>query len=63
MKYIFSILIVIAGTYKVVFSFIENQQIGHLFGLEINIWIYRLIWATLVIVSVLDIIKKRKTKV
>ncbi|WP_435677391.1 hypothetical protein [Patiriisocius sp.] len=62
MDKILSFLLVGVGLYKVVYSFIENLEVGLLFGTEINIWLYRIIWTSVIVLGVISIIKKSKQK-
>ncbi len=62
MDKILSFLLVGVGLYKVVYSFIENLEFGLLFGTEINIWLYRIIWTSVIVLGVISIIKKSKQK-
>ncbi|GEQ85335.1 hypothetical protein ULMS_08430 [Patiriisocius marinistellae] len=60
MDKILSFLLIVVGLYKVIYSFIENLTVGTLFGSEINIWLYRLLWFSVIVFGVISVIKKFK---
>ena len=60
MDKVVSFVLVGFGGYNVIFSFIEDLAVGTLLGAEINIWLYRLIWSSVVVLGTLSIVKKFK---
>ncbi|RDK89060.1 hypothetical protein [Marinirhabdus gelatinilytica] len=62
MDKILSIALLALAGFKVVSSFMQNQEFGTLFGQEINIWVYRGIWLVVGILAVSSILKKIKSK-
>ncbi len=47
MRKTLSIIGMIIAIITIVSSFIKNQDTGHMFGFEMDIWVYRLIWLAL----------------
>jgi len=45
---------------NVVYSFFGNSESDQVFGIEMNIWIYRLIWSLLALGIFYDYTKKNK---
>ena len=58
-KYISLIVAVLAGI-NLVSGFINNQESASIFGVEMNIWLYRGIWLFIGLVSFLDFYKSTK---
>ncbi len=58
-KYISLIVAVLAGI-NLVSGFINNQESASIFGVEMNIWLYRGIWLVIGLVSFLDFYKSTK---
>ena len=54
------LIIGILTALDVLYSFWENPEYGIFFGFEINIWIYRLIWAGVAFILLYDYFKKKK---
>ena len=55
-----TIIVGILAVSNVLYSFWGNQQSEQIFGLEMNIWVYRLIWTALAIGIFYDYFKKKK---
>ena len=60
-KYISLIVVVLAGI-NLVSGFINNQESASIFGVEMNIWLYRGIWILIGVVSFLDFYKATKKR-
>ncbi len=57
------ILILVVGLVaatNVIESFIRNVETEHMFGIEMNIWIYRIIWSLIAIWIFYDYSKKKE---
>ncbi len=59
MKKIISLIIGIMAIAMVVYSFWNNSTTESIFGIETNIWIYRLFWSIIAIILLYDYYKKR----
>ena len=64
-KYLSLILAVIVGL-DVFMSFVRNQDTENVFGIEINVWVYRFLWSGLAFllakVFVQELKKEKSTK-
>lgn len=47
---------------NVVYSFFENSETGQVFGMEMNIWIYRIIWTVFAAGIFYEYFKKHKSR-
>ena len=47
MRKTLSIIGMVIAIITIVYSFFDNRETGHMFGFELNIWTYRLIWLAL----------------
>lgn len=45
----------------VVYSFLGSSDTGRIFGIEMNIWIYRLIWSAFAVYMFYDFSIKKKS--
>ncbi|HBR52777.1 MAG TPA: hypothetical protein EYN07_06435 [Flavobacteriaceae bacterium] len=54
-------LLALAG-YRIISSFVQEQEFGSLFGLEINIWLYRGIWLLVGVLAINSLRKKINLK-
>ncbi len=54
------LVFVIIGILNIAFSFAGNNTIEVIFGFEINIWTYRIIWGVISVGSFLSYRKKKK---
>ena len=61
MKHIFSLLIIGIAFYKLALSFMNPEIATTFLGMDVNIWLYRLIWLSAAIFSALAIFRARKT--
>lgn len=62
-KYLSLILAIIVGL-DVFMSFVRNQDTENVFGIEINVWVYRFLWSGLAFLlarGFLQELKKDKT--
>lgn len=59
MKNIWSIIIGILAIINIIYSFWNATTIESIFGIEMNIWVYRLIWSVITIASLYDYYKKK----
>ncbi|MFC7358052.1 hypothetical protein ACFQO1_10155 [Jejudonia soesokkakensis] len=59
-KYALSIIIIFAAGFKLSASFVNPLEAVTLFGAEVNIWIYRLVWLAAGALSVFAIYRTRK---
>ncbi|WP_066220996.1 hypothetical protein [Formosa haliotis] len=59
MNRIFAIIIGILGVSNIAYSFYQNPEFERLFGIDMNVWIYRLIWAALAAKGVYDFFTKK----
>lgn len=62
-KYLSLILAIIVGL-DVFMSFVRNQETENVFGIEINVWVYRFLWSGLAFLlarGFLQELKKDKT--
>jgi len=57
-----SFVIVLVAIYKITESFTLNLRYGELFGIQINIWVYRGIWLIMGCISSYAIFKYYKDK-
>ena len=57
------LIFVFIGLLSIIFSFRGDNTIEVVFGLELNIWIYRAIWAFITIGSFYSYRKKVKSEV
>jgi len=62
MKRMTSLLLAFVALLVLVFSFISNQEEAQFFGLEVNVWFYRLIWSAVGVASFWDYKKNIKTE-
>ena len=53
-----TLIIGIIAAINVIYSFFGNSNSEQIFGFEMNIWIYRLIWSILAIIILYDYKKK-----
>lgn len=54
------LIIGILASMNVVYSFFGNLTSEKMFGFEINIWIYRLIWTVISVIIFNDYFKRKK---
>ncbi len=57
-----SLVIGILAVINVAYSFSSNSDTQSIFGFEMNIWVYRLIWSFMAIVILYGYYKKRTPK-
>ena len=57
-----TLIIGILAVVNVIYSFFGNSDSEQIFGIEMNIWIYRLIWSVLAIGVFYDYNKKIKSE-
>jgi uncharacterized membrane protein len=62
MKKNINVFVWIMALTLLIYSFIKNPSFESLFGFEINIWIYRLFWSIIAILSIIYHFKSSKTK-
>jgi hypothetical protein len=55
-----SLIIGMMAVATVVYSFFGNSLSGQIFGIEMNIWVYRLIWSVLAVLTISDYFNKKK---
>ncbi len=60
MNKIISLIIGIMATVNVIDSFWSDSTTETIFRIEMNIWIFRLIWSVIAIILFYDYYKKRK---
>ena len=60
MKHIFSLLIIGIAGFKLTQSFMNPENANTFLGMDINIWLYRLIWLSAALFSGFAIMKARK---
>ena len=60
MKYIFSFLIIGVAGFKLAQSFMNPDDAVVFLGMEMNAWLYRLIWLAAGIFSAISIMKTRE---
>lgn len=60
MKNIFSLIIIAVAGFKLTSSIINPNELVTLFGAEVNIWLYRIIWLSAGLLSVYSIYRERK---
>ena len=60
MKHIFSLLIIGIAGFKLAQSFINPENANSFLGMEMNIWLYRLIWLSAAVFSGFAIFRDRK---
>ncbi|AXT19968.1 hypothetical protein D7030_02265 [Flavobacteriaceae bacterium AU392] len=60
MKKVTSLLLAFVALAVLVFSFITNQETAQIFGISLNVWLYRLIWVAVGVISFLDYKKSSK---
>jgi hypothetical protein len=58
-KYISLIVAILAGV-NLVYGFVNNQESASIFGIAMNIWVYRAVWVVIGITSFLDYYKAGK---
>ncbi|WP_299781688.1 hypothetical protein [uncultured Formosa sp.] len=56
------ILVLLLSLSNIIYSFWGNQESDQIFGIEMNIWIYRLVWIFVIIGISYDYFKKKKTE-
>ena len=54
-------LLALAG-YRIISSFVQEQEFGSVCGLEINIWLYRGIWLLVGVLAINSLRKKINLK-
>lgn len=59
-KSILHLIIAIIAMVNIIYSFMKVSDTEHFFGIEINIWVYRLIWLGLGALSLLNYLKLKK---
>jgi hypothetical protein len=57
------ILVGLLSLLNIIYSFWKYSETEQIFGIEMNIWIYRLVWVLVLIGISYDYFKKNKTKV
>jgi len=62
MNSIVSLIIGIVAIINVVYSFWKVSSSQAIFGIEMNVWIYRLIWSVIAILFLYDYYKKTKLR-
>lgn len=60
MRKILLIVGMLIALLTLIYSFISNATTGQFFGLEMNIWIYRLVWLALFGLIFKDYLKESK---
>ncbi len=60
MKQVFSLLIIGIAGFKLAQSFVNPENATTFLGMEVNIWLYRLIWLSAALFSGFAIMKARK---
>jgi len=60
MNSIVSLIIGVIAIMNVVYSFWKVSSSQSIFGIEMNSWIYRLIWSALAVLFIYDYYKKTK---
>ncbi len=63
MNKLISILIGLIAISNIIYSFWKNPESETLFFIDMNTWIYRIIWVLILIGISYDFFKKNKTKV
>ncbi|QFZ55619.1 hypothetical protein FEZ18_12800 [Oceanihabitans sp. IOP_32] len=61
MKKSISLILGVIAMVNVFYTFNNNSETGEIFGFEMNIWVYRLIWSTLAVGIFYDYSKKKST--
>ena len=56
-----TLIIGIFAVINLIYSFFGNSEYSNIFGFEVNIWIYRLIWGILAIGILYGYSKKRNS--
>ena len=59
-KYVLSIIVIFAAGFKLSASFVNPTETVTLFGAEVNIWMYRIIWLAAGALSVFSIYRARR---
>lgn len=59
MKHIFSLLIIGIAGFKLAQSFMNPENATTFLGMDINIWLYRLIWLSAALLSGYSIMRAR----
>ena len=59
MKYLFSFLIIGVAGFKLAQSFMNPDDLSVFLGMDMNVWVYRLIWVAAGVFSGISIIKTR----
>lgn len=62
MKHILSLLVIGIAGFKLAQSFMNPETASTFLGMDMNIWLYRLIWIAAAIFAGLSIMKSRKLK-
>jgi len=62
MKSIISLIIGIIAIINVVYSFWKVSSSQSIFGIEMNVWVYRLIWSAIAVLFLYDYYKKTKLR-
>ena len=55
-----TLIVGILAVVNVIYSFFGNSESDQMFGFEMNIWIYRIIWSLLAVGIFYDYSKKKK---
>ncbi|WP_452230895.1 MULTISPECIES: hypothetical protein [unclassified Lacinutrix] len=55
-----SLIIGILAVANVIYSFFSNLEHATIFGMELNIWVYRLIWSFLAVTILYKYFKENK---
>lgn len=56
------VLVVFLSLSNIIYSFWKYSETEQIFGIEMNIWVYRLFWVIVLIGISYDYFKKNKTK-
>ncbi len=62
MKSIISLIIGVIAVINVVYSFWKISSSQAIFGIEMNNWIYRLVWSAIAVIFLYDYYKKTKLR-
>lgn len=60
MKKYVSLIIGILAIINLVYGFVSDQQTGSIFGIDMNIWVYRGVWLLIAFLSFSDFYKASK---
>lgn len=53
-------MIGILAVINLIYGFLNNQESGSIFGIEMNIWAYRGVWMVIALISFTDFYKATK---